>query len=95
LNPFNLADDLIEPFRPIVDLQVLQMDLDDQPALTPDIKKQLLNLQSMDVKIDGSFQTVRNAIHLTIESVGAAFTQGKVSGITLPQVIPLVPHGFA
>ncbi|MBO3090519.1 type II CRISPR-associated endonuclease Cas1 [Schleiferilactobacillus harbinensis] len=95
LNPFNLADDLIESFRPIVDLQVLQMDLDDQIALTPNIKKQLLNLQSKDVKINGSFQTVRNAIHLTIESIGTAFTQEKVSGVILPQVIPLVPHGFA
>ncbi|KRM25577.1 CRISPR-associated protein Cas1 [Schleiferilactobacillus harbinensis DSM 16991] len=95
LNPFNLADDLIESFRPIVDLQVLQMNLDGQPMLTPDIKKQLLNLQSADVKVDDSFQTVRNAIHLTIESIGAAFTQEKISGVTLPQVIPLAPHGFS
>jgi CRISPR-associated protein Cas1 len=95
LNPFNFADDLVESYRPVVDLQVLQMDLDDEPALTPAMKKQLLNLQSADVKIGDSYQTVRNAIHLTIESISAAFAQQRVSGVTLPQVIPLAPHGFA
>lgn len=29
-NEFNLVDDLIEPFRPMVDLQMLQLDLDEE-----------------------------------------------------------------
>lgn len=95
LNPFNLADDLIESYRPIVDLLVLQMNLDDAEKLLPIIKRQLVNIQSYDVRISDTFQTVRNAIHLTVESVASAFSQERVSGVAFPQVIPLSLHDFS
>jgi CRISPR-associated protein Cas1 len=95
LNPFNLAHDLIESYRPIVDLLVLQLNLDDATKLVPTIKRQLVNIQSYDVRINGTFQTVRNAIHLTVESVASAFSQERVSGVTFPQVIPLSLHDYA
>ncbi|ERL65682.1 hypothetical protein L248_2368 [Schleiferilactobacillus shenzhenensis LY-73] len=95
MNPFNLADDFMETFRPIVDLVVLQMHFDESDALTSQAKKELLNIQSLDVQINESIQTVRNAIHMTVESISAAYATGKMSGISLPQLIPLHPHEFA
>ena len=43
LNNFNLADDIIEPFRPIVDMIVFNFI--GQEKLTPQIKKQLRKMQ--------------------------------------------------
>ena len=47
LNPFNLADDLMEPFRPLVDLLVIRgMEYDDE--LTPSHKRILSEIASLD-----------------------------------------------
>lgn len=44
LNAFNLADDLMEPLRPLVDMQVLQMNRQETQRLTPENKIDLLTL---------------------------------------------------
>lgn len=95
LNPFNLADDFMESYRPIVDLLVLQMNFNNSDILDHSIKTQLLNIQSYNVQFQDQVQTVRNAIHLSIESISVAFSTGKVSGVIFPQVIPLEPHGVS
>lgn len=41
LNQFNLADDLMEPYRPLVDLYVASQVPDDDGPLTPSLKQQL------------------------------------------------------
>lgn len=66
-NAFNLADDLIEPFRPIVDLFV-KMYLTDEKELTTSIKSKLLNLINYDVLVDNKKQTISNAIDIYVES---------------------------
>ena len=53
LNNFNLADDLIEPFRPIVDLYVAQNFSKDDVVLTPRQKAGLFNLTNYLVKQAG------------------------------------------
>lgn len=50
LNAYNLADDFIEPFRPVVDLFVAQ-EVQAFEALTPQLKQKLYNLLNMDIKI--------------------------------------------
>jgi CRISPR-associated protein Cas1 len=52
-NAFNLADDLIEPYRPLVDRHVraIWLDIDSIPAgLSPHIKGQLVSLLHRDVR---------------------------------------------
>lgn len=66
-NAFNLADDLIEPFRPMVDLFVKTM-LNEEFELTSKLKSELLNLVNYDIMIDGVKQTLSNAIDAYVES---------------------------
>ena len=77
LNQFNLADDLIEPFRPVVDLFV-KIYLDGQTELTPSIKGQLVNVINLDVEVDGQLQTVSNAIDMLVESYIKSLKSQKV-----------------
>ena len=66
LNQFNLVDDLIEVFRPVVDLYVFK--LFNGQELNSKEKASLLNLVNYNVKIDGQKQTLSYAIELFIQS---------------------------
>ncbi len=66
-NQFNLADDLMEPFRPIVDLFV-KIYLDKETAVTTEIKTRIYNIINIDVEVDGKMQTLSNAIDIYVES---------------------------
>lgn len=53
INSFALADDLMEPLRPIADRKVLEILSDnDKAELTPEIKKELINLLKTPVNIN-------------------------------------------
>ena len=77
LNQFNLADDLMEIFRPVVDLYV-KIYLSGVKELTPKIKAELLNLLNYDVLIDGQKQTVSYAIELFVQSFQKSLKESKV-----------------
>lgn len=47
LNQFNLADDLMEPFRPVADLYVAA-NVAENAALTPILKGKIVNLLNAD-----------------------------------------------
>ena len=49
-NAFNLSDDLMEPFRPIIDLGVYRIlqKHQDKDVLTPDMKKELISLLDIE-----------------------------------------------
>ena len=59
-NPFNLASDLMEPFRPFVDYWVKAHEKIKQ--LTPDIKYGLVELLSLEIKFNGKKTLLTNAI---------------------------------
>ncbi len=65
-NQFNLASDLMEPFRILIDRKVLQMKLE---QFEHDEKMQLVNVLNEEVKIDGKIQYVNNAIKIYCKSV--------------------------
>jgi len=65
-NAFALVDDLMEPFRPLVDKTV--KDIVDQPGvgaddLTPDIKRNLSKILDLDVGLEKGTSSVMNALH--------------------------------
>ena len=65
-NKFNLASDMMEPFRILVDQQVIQM----MPTkLEKEEKMQLVNILNQEVQIDGKIQYVNNAIKIYCRSV--------------------------
>ena len=65
-NQFNLASDLMEPFRILVDRQVLTMELE---QFEHEEKMQLVNVLNQEVQIDGKIQYVNNAIKIYCKSI--------------------------
>ena len=61
LNNFNLADDIIEAYRPLVDLFVRYNALDDE-ELSTSRKAQLVNLLNADTIIDGKLLPVQKRL---------------------------------
>lgn len=77
-NPFNLASDLMEPFRPLVDQRVLQL----QPSeLQHEQKMQLVDVLNGEVLINERKEYVANAIKLYCKSVFDAIRDEDVSQI--------------
>ena len=71
-NQFNLASDLMEPFRPLVDKCVLGMKLE---QFEHEEKIQLVNVLNNEVMIDGKTQYVNNAIKIYCKSVFDALNE--------------------
>lgn len=67
-NMFNLSDDIIEVFRPIVDDYVLNNMVDDI-LFKQEHRESLIQLTNKKVKIDNRKQTIPNAIHIYLENI--------------------------
>lgn len=65
-NQFNLASDLMEPFRILVDREVTEMKL---LQFEHEEKMQLVNILNHEILIDGKTQYVNNAIKIYCKSV--------------------------
>ena len=65
-NQFNLASDLMEPFRVLVDKKVAAMKLEE---FTHQEKMEIVNLLNQEVRIDGKIQYVNNAVKIYCKSV--------------------------
>ena len=82
-NQFNLASDLMEPFRPLVDRMVAGMELQ---QFETDEKMQLVNVLNQEVQIDGKVQYVNNAVKVYCKSVFDALNERDVSLIRFYQM---------
>ena len=87
-NAYCLADDIMEPYRPFVDLIVCHiMETEDCiDELTVDIKKQLLSIASIDVQIDGKRSPLMVAMSRTTNSLYECF-EGSSRKILYPVYI--------
>lgn len=65
-NQFNLASDLMEPYRMLIDREVIQMKLD---KFEHEEKMRLVNILNHEVIIDGKVQYVNNSIKIYCKSV--------------------------
>lgn len=87
-NPYCLADDMMEPYRPIVDRAVLYW-RDSHPgeeALDTDTKAHLLNIASTDVRIEGQIRPLLVAVKITISSLYRCYI-GDKRLLSFPQMI--------
>lgn len=75
-NQFNLASDLMEPFRIIVDREVFIMNHD---KFEHEEKMQILNILNEEVRIDTKIQYVNNAIKIYCKSVFDALNENDSS----------------
>jgi CRISPR-associated protein Cas1 len=84
-NAYCLADDIMEPYRPYVDLIVCHiMETEDSyDELTIEIKKQLLNIATIDVFIDGKNSPLMVAMSRTTHSLHECF-EGTARKILYP-----------
>jgi CRISPR-associated protein Cas1 len=87
-NAYCLADDIMEPYRPYVDLIVCHiMETEDSyEELTIEIKKQLLSIASIDVFIDGKNSPLMVAMSRTTHSLHECF-EGTARKILYPTFI--------
>ena len=94
LNNFNLADDLIECFRPVVDIFVVANIDFSSPYLTSEDKKKLYNVINCLVLIDGKKFNLQGAIEYMIKSLSSSMNK-KENLIKLPQLIELEQYRYA
>lgn len=90
-NAFNLADDLIEPFRPLVDLHVTKHPASTEGDLAPEDKAALVALLNVDVGMPQGKMSALSAIEYAVESLVRLFEQGD-SELELPTLIGLHAH---
>lgn len=95
LNNYNLADDMIEPFRPLVDLYVSShFDISEiDSTLTPEMKKGLFGIINFDMSVKGDMRIVSNCIDMLIASYSSVL-QGNRTELDLPELIQLQVHSY-
>ena len=82
-NQFNLASDFMEPFRVLIDREVLLM----KPVkFEHEEKMQLVNILNHEVKMDGKIQYVNNAIKIYCKSIFDALNEDDSSLIRFYKV---------
>jgi len=86
-NPYNLSDDLMEPFRPLVDYWTDINHLDLLDSLTLENKRGLINLLNRDVLFDKKKTKVRYAIDLMAKSLASCIEKGGDEYLLLPEII--------
>lgn len=87
-NAYCLADDIMEPYRPYVDQMVMEIIRDNNneaPALTPEIKRVLLTLPTIDVTIGKVTRPLMVAASMTTASLARCYA-GETRKITYPVV---------
>jgi CRISPR-associated protein Cas1 len=86
-NPWCLANDIMEPYRPYVDrlvYSIIQED-DEIDYLTTPIKKKLLQIPVIDIIIDGKSSPLMVGMQRTTASLSACF-EGSMRKIMYPEL---------
>ena len=82
---FNLSDDIIEVFRPIVDQYVYE-NMMSEIIFKQSHREELIQLTNKKILIDNKKQTIANAIHIYIESI-VHFIEGESDVILFPMPV--------
>lgn len=86
-NPFNLADDMMEPLRPLVDLWVSDHRDELTEKLTKQQKNELASLVNAVILWDGKKMRTRNAIDKYISSLTSAMNRLSEKSLRIPTII--------
>ncbi len=95
LNSYNLADDLIEPFRPLVDLYVSQhYDISEiDSVLTPEAKRGIFGIINFDMDVKGEKRIISNCVDMLASSYSSALQERRID-LDLPELIQLQVHRY-
>ena len=92
LNAFNLADDVMEVFRPLVDVWVYTYVGGNE--LTAAVKKSIFSLINAETIVDGGRYTLSNAMDMLAQSLKRSFAS-KSNVLLLPSFEEAIPHKYA
>ena len=95
LNAFALADDLVEPFRPLVDAAVYQMVGEGVGELDGPAKARLASLLSADLDLQGSTTPASVATQRLAQSLADSFDRGRVELALFQTPAPLAWNAIA
>ncbi len=93
LNAFNLADDIMEPFRPVIDILVHSIITQDDEELTPELKRLMFNSLNHDILSGGSHHSVSYAVERLVHSLSRSLAEGKAE-LCLPELIDIEQHRY-
>ncbi|PKN71112.1 MAG: type II CRISPR-associated endonuclease Cas1 [Candidatus Cloacimonetes bacterium HGW-Cloacimonetes-3] len=85
MNPYCLADDLMEPFRPYIDICISIQQISDATPLSTMHKKTLIGLLDLPVKLQDNNTHIRYCILHAVEDFVQSLVQKKAS-ITFPLI---------
>lgn len=92
-NAFNLVDDLIEPFRPLVDLHVAMQPEREGIDLLPTEKATLVSLLNVDLQMEQGSMTTLSAMDRVVDSLCHCYdTTATPSALQLPRLSGLEAH---
>lgn len=80
-NEYNLASDLMEPFRPFVDQYVIGFG---HKEFSTEEKHKMAKLLDLPVRIDGKVQYLQNAVTIYVKSITDALCEGVGTFIKFP-----------
>lgn len=92
LNSFNLADDLIEPYRAAVDLYILEKvapyHIDDRDtSLTKHDRQLIIDILNYYVIMNGKKFTIKHAVERTVESFIECIEVKEARKLLLPKIV--------
>ena len=85
MNAFNLADDLIEPFRPIADRVVYDLVANGFEVLVPESKRAIFSLTAADVEMEGQLHALSYAVDLVVQSFARSLKE-RTNLLMLPRL---------
>ncbi len=93
LNPFNLADDFLEPFRPLADICGAR-EAAGADELEKEHRRKLVSLLAWDVTIEDGAHSVLRAADVAAGSFVTACRKGDPALLKLPSVLPPGLHEY-
>ncbi len=84
-NAFALADDMVEPFRPLVDLMTVQLVAKKCVEVSPQTKRLFAGLIALDLPGEDGTTTVSGAAARFAQSLARCFETGKAVDLVLPR----------
>lgn len=84
-NAFALADDLMEPFRPLVDTLAVQLLVQERVEVTAEVKRAFAGLIAVDLAGEVGTTTVSVAAGRLCQSVARCFETGRSTELVLPR----------
>lgn len=84
-NPMALADDLIEPFRPLVDMLTIRLRGVGHDSVTAEVKRAQAALIALDLPGEEGVTTVWQAATRAAATLARAFQSGRAADLVLPR----------